>query len=289
MRLIVTVDTEADDQWKRESALTIENVFALDRFQNLCERYGFPATYLITHEVAVDERAKSQFRSWMDRGAEIGAHLHPWTTPPLSLNDANENPFPSELTDEELRSKLSALTEVVREVCGSAPTSYRAGRWGFDARQAELLEEFGYMIDLSISPGISWKKTIGRKGGIGGPDFTQESAAPRYLNDSVLEVPMTIIRAGFFRRLKWLRIFENTTTVQLHAVIKAAKRLKLPAAVFMIHSSELAVGKSPYVKTPEALEHVYECLEGLFQVCDKEGVEGITASDFAKEFRAQTS
>jgi hypothetical protein len=287
MKLIVTIDTEADDQWKRGENLSISNVFALDRFQNLCERHSMPPTYLITHEVAVDEKAAEQFRAWQSRGAEIGAHLHPWTTPPLSEHDDTENPFPSELTDIELREKFASLTEAVKKVSGRAPTSYRAGRWGFDDRQAKLLQDHGYSIDLSITPGISWTKTKGREGGRGGPDFTSESLTPRPLNNSVLEVPMTILRSGIFRRLRWLRIFENTTISQLRGVLRAAKRKGLPAAVFMIHSSELAVGKSPYVKTPEALEHVYECLEGVFAACDREGIRGITASNFASEFKQE--
>jgi len=285
MKIIISVDTEADDQWKRESTLSIDNVFMLDRFQNLCERYNMPPTYLLTHEVATSEKATQQFKIWQDRGAEIGAHLHPWTTPPLDERDADENPFPSELSDEELGEKLSNLTRAVGKVCGHSPTSYRAGRWGFDARQAEFLEELGYTVDLSITPGLSWKKLKGRGGAAGGPDFSKEQIEPRLLNDKVLEVPMTILRTGFLRRLKWLRVFENTTVMQLKSVIKTALRRGLPTAVFMIHSSELAVGKSPYVKTPDALEHVYECLEGLFKVCEKEGVRGITASAFAKEYK----
>ena len=285
MRIIVTVDTEADDQWNRARSLTIENVFALDRFQNLCERYAMPPTYLLTHEVAVDARAAEQFRVWQKKGAEIGSHLHPWTTPPLSSGEDVETTFPSELSDGDLRAKLVALTEVVAKVSGGAPTSYRAGRWGFDSRQANLLKEMGYTVDLSITPGLSWKDTKGKTGGPGGPDFTSESPMPHFLNENVLEVPMTILRVGLLRRLRWLRIFENTTVSQLRAIVRTAKRKKLPAIVFMTHSSELTVGKSPYVKTPEALEHAYECIEGLFDICSEEGVTGQTASAFASEFQ----
>jgi len=279
MKLIVTIDTEADDQWKTGEPLSIENVFALDRFQNLCERYGVAPTYLITYEVADDARAAQQFRAWRERGAEVGSHLHSWTTPPLQPGEEMTRRFPSELSDAELQDKFTALTQKVEAAMGVKPTSYRAGRWGFDARQAEMLRTFGYRIDLSVTPGLSWKK-----GKDAGPDFSNESALPHWLNETVLEVPMTIVRTGLLRRLKWLRVFENTTPGQLRRTVRAADRAGLPAAVFMIHSSELVAGKSPYVKTPEALERVYQNIEALFAYCAQRGILGITASDFARSF-----
>ena len=285
MRIIVTVDTEADDQWNRAKGVTIDNVFGLDRFQNLCERYSMPPTYLLAYEVADDARAAEQFKAWKSKGVEIGSHLHPWTTPPFSAADETSQSFPSELSDEEFKSKLTNLTEKVKAISSETPTSYRAGRWGFDARDARILEDLGYEVDLSITPGLTWKNTKGKEGGVGGPDFTKENVVPRMLNKSVLEVPMTILPTGLFRRNRWLRIFENTTVGQLRAVIKAARKKQLPAIVFMTHSSELMVGKSPYVKTPAALEHSYKCIEGLFEACAEESISGTTATEFAREYK----
>src|SRR3989344_3882509 len=165
MHLIVTVDTEADDQWNQHVPLSVENVYALPRFQALCEKHGVVPTYFVTYEVANDPRAVALLKGWQDAGkAEIGAHLHPWTTPPLAAEETNTRGFPSELPDETLRAKLSALTEKIQLSFGKRPTSYRAGRWGFDERQARLLKELGYIVDSSVTPGISWKKTRGLPG-----------------------------------------------------------------------------------------------------------------------------
>jgi len=284
MKIIITIDTEADDQWKQGAPISISNVYALGRFQTLAEKYGMTPTYLLTYEVAADARAAAQFREWQNAGrAEIGAHLHPWTTPPLEAGEERVNRFPSELPDDVLRAKFITLTEHITQAMGKRPTSYRAGRWGFDMRQAELLKEFGYCFDSSVTPGLSWAGTAGAPGGPGGPDFSYESVVPHKLNDSVLEVPMTILRSGLLFRKRWLRIFGNTTPGRLKSIIKSAQRKKLPAIVFMIHSSEFVVGKSPYVKTPEALAHVYECIEALFKLCKEYGIENAAASAFAKE------
>ena len=314
MKIIVTIDTEADDQWKKDVPLSISNVFALDRFQLLCEKHHIIPTYLITYEVASEPKAAAQFRAWHDAGrAEIGSHLHPWTTPPLNLADHATHTFPSELPDNALREKFQTLTQTVADVIGERPTSYRAGRWGFDMRQADLLQEFGYSIDLSITPKISWSRVSGRSGDHNGPDFRGESIHPRMLNERVLEVPMTVLNTGLFRRegkvsswfahlsdsffakvlnrllfrRKWLRIFEDTTRKDWGQILDSAQANKLSVIVFMIHSSELVSGKSPYVPTEAALEHVYEMLEDLFVLCTERGIEGIAASGFARGIKLQ--
>ena len=104
------------------------------------------------------------------------------------------------------------------------------------------------------------------------------------LSAKMLEIPMTILRVGFLRRLTWLRIFTNTTPTRLARIMYTAKRKELPVIVFMIHSSELMVGKSPYVTTEAELQHLYDCLESFFALCAGEHISGITASAFSRGF-----
>lgn len=283
MKLIVTVDVEADNQWEPKDSVTIENVFALPRFQALCEKYNIVPTYFTTYEVAADAYASAMLKGWQDAGkAEVGAHLHPWTTPPFSAEEKGPS-FPSELADDSLREKFIALTDVIGQSIGRRPTSYRAGRWGFDLRQAALLAEFGYVVDSSITPSLSWRKTEGLHGGPGGPDFSREQAAPHMLNKAILEVPMTVLSPGFLRRPRWLRIFANTKRAQLASVLHTAKKKGFPA-VFMIHSSELVPAGSPYVKDVAALEAVYTRIEDLFIFCKQEEILGVSMTAFAEEY-----
>ena len=280
MHLIVTVDTEADDQWNEQAGVSVENVYALPRFQTLCEKYGMVPTYLVTYEVAADPKAVEMLKGWQDTGkAEVGAHLHPWTTTPLAEGEGSTRMFPSQLRDDALRAKFTNLTEMLGRAFGRQPTSYRAGRWGFDSRQVALLAEFGYLVDSSVTPSLSWAR-------LRGPDFTKEGLAPHALSSRVLEVPMTILRAGLFSRVRWLRIFERTTKRQLASVVAGAQSLSLPAIVFMIHSSELVAGKSPYVRDEAALARVYTHLESLFVLCKERGIIAATLSDFTRGFHA---
>lgn len=308
MKFVITVDTEADNQWKVGQPVTTENLEYLERFQKLCEKYDFKPTYLITYEIAKDERSVV-LGEWQAAGlAEVGTHLHPWTNPPGDDPNGGHS-FPSELTDDELKAKLESLTNLINENFGQ-PTSYRAGRWGFDTRQPKLLEELGYIVDCSVTPGVSWAKTKGRDEM--GPDFRAYTARPHMLPDTnVLEVPMTIIdtgilgkmdgvfarayngmREGFLKKVfnklyfnkRWLRIFPESDKYDWVPVLNAAKRDGLDVVEFMIHSSELMPGGSPYSKTEESVEKIYANLEAMFKQFSDRGVEGVTLSQYAREY-----
>lgn len=291
MKFIITVDTEADNQWKNPQEQTLENLRHLPRFQKLCEQYEFIPTYLVTYEVASDIAVAEMLKAWHTKGkAEVGAHLHPWTTPPFSQEDREGvQTFPNELDREALEQKISSLTKKITENIGVAPTSFRAGRWGFDARMVVLLHDLGYKVDSSVTPYVSWEGFKGKRDGKGGPDFRRAPAKPYMLSvddvckqgsGGLLEIPMTVVRTQFFRK-HWCRIFPETTCADLQRVYKSAVRQKLPYLQFMIHSSELMVGGSPYTKTSEALEHATTTLEHFFSFLKKQRVEPTTLSAYA--------
>ena len=307
MKFIITVDTEADNQWKAGEELTLKNISALPRFQALCEKYNFIPTYLITHEVADDPLAVTMLSTWQKNNkAEIGTHLHPWTNPPLVAYEQGKHLYPSSLTDEDFKNKLTVLTEKIGKNFGKRPTSYRAGRWGLGPSHAQILRDLGYVADCSVTPKVSWAGSDKLGGGIG-PDFRGESVFPYIFSNGLLEMPMTILYTGvlwsekntlakkfsffpenlikkilnklFFQK-KWLRIFPESTTSDWVEVYNSAKKNNLPVLEFMIHSSELAPGCSPYAKTPEAVEKIYNNLEALFSFLAKQGVEGIALNTF---------
>lgn len=310
MKLIITVDTEADDQWKKTNSITTKNIAFLPKFQVLCEKYGFLPTYLITYEVAENKDAVIMLKEWQSKGvAEIGAHLHPRATPPFLTANLDNSIYPFELPDKELEAKLISLTNLITENFGKKPTSYRAGRWGFDNRQAEILARLGYLVDCSITPKINWTNNIGKSKE--GPDFRLYQVQPYVLSSGLLEVPMTILFTGIintennrlgklFLRLpnnlmkkiinkiffnqKWLRIFPNSKDCDWQKIYNSAIKNKLPIVEFMIHSSELMAGGSPYAKGQVEVDFIYSQLEKMFKYFKGREVEGIGLSDFAREF-----
>lgn len=302
MKLIITVDTEADNQWHSDGKLTLENIKAVPKFQALCERFDYVPTYLVTYEVIDSAEAMAILLPLERSGrAEIGTHLHPWTTPPYfdEVEEKRLMHFPSELSDASLRAKFVTQHERLTRELGYAPTAFRAGRWGLDSRVEALLREYRYEADCSVTPYVDWRRVV--RGGMTRrlPNFRRASVLPSDLGSGLVELPMTILPRGWETlstwgadmlgrgslAVTWCRIFPETSIHELIDVYYAAESRGLPYLEFMIHSSELIRGGSPYTKTDEALEHLYATLEEFFDFLSGEDVTGITASRAAKEWK----
>ena len=302
MRIVVTVDTEADGQWDHGRSLATANVAAWPPFQELCRRHDVRPTWLITTEIAEDPAAAAFLRPLAAAGeVEVGAHLHPWTTPPfaeepgLRRND-RAHAYPCHLEPELLLAKLETLTVQVARLAGARPTSYRAGRFGLDSVGAWLLAELGYEVDSSVTPYLTWASHAGRPGRGGGPDFRRHDAAAFRVAGTgppgLVELPVTVMptyavtrRVGWLRdhwqarpvRLArralrvaarpqplWLRPRPEYALDDLQTLLLQAERAQLPCAVFMFHSSELLAGASPYRPTSADVEVLLDLLDGLF-------------------------
>ena len=325
MKLIITIDTEADNQWSRSDAIEVKNIEYIPRFQKLCTRYHVKPTYLITYEMATSEKFLATVGPYQaEERAEIGAHLHPWTNPPLiplTSNDYQYHPFPHEYPQNLLQEKLVALTETIEKRFGCRPRTFRAGRYGFDGTVAALLADLGYVADCSVTPYVSWKQTMGNPAGKGGPDFSNVRPRPYFLdvNDctragtsSLLEVPISIfflqgsVFNAAFRFLKtilkdpqnlllrtlyklnikpiWFRPHPETPVERLIAVYRAAQAASCEYVEMIFHSSELMPGGSKNTKTPEAIEKLYGVFAQLFDFLAHEQVESLTLSEYASEY-----
>ncbi|NPV05556.1 MAG: hypothetical protein HPY67_12575 [Syntrophaceae bacterium] len=323
MRLIVTVDTEADNQWAFDGRVTLDNLRCLPRFQALCERFGFVATYLVAQEVMQDRETVKRLRGWQDEGrAEVGAHLEPWTTPPLMALE-KENPtlqmYPSQLPATWFERKLQTLTEGIGERFGRPPRSFRAARWGLGASMVGALVRQGYRVDCSVTPKTSWADT-GNGALAGGPDYRHAPATPYRLSgenvcrpgeSGLLEAPMTVLYTGrlvregstaarrfsalpespakrlldrtVFRK-RWLRISPASRRGDWRAIHRAAARGGIDVLVFMIHSSELAPGTSPLTQTEGDADGVFRRLEEMFGDYRALGVKGCTLGSLAEPY-----
>ena len=326
MKFIITIDTEGDDQWDLALPRLTDNIRFIPRFQELCDRYHFPPTYLCTYDVATadafDEMLLPLHKS---RRAEIGAHLHPWTTPPLSRWDRHENraAYPAELPAGVFERKLECLTALLTTKLGEPPRSYRAGRWGLSAAHIPVLLQLGYIVDCSVTPNLSWTDSGARERG---QDFSDAPVRPYFMAwgdparegvSGLLEVPVTILctngmmraspllRAAYRRYRKtraarmlnrmfdiaprWFRPFSDMSVARLKAVYDTARRLELPAVEMMFHSSELMPHGSPHNLTAESVDQLYERLEYLFAYLGRQGAEGVTLSAFAEPLRRQAA
>lgn len=320
MKFIITIDTEGDNQWDHGRELTVENIRFVPRFQDLCNKYHIKPTYLVTSEVCEDAFAKEIFTDFLltDK-AEIGAHLHSWTTPPFQdkdgyrYNDPN-HAFATEFPENLLSEKVKKLTNQIGTSFGKRPLSFRSGRFGFNEILARILTDNSYLVDSSVTPYTSWSVHKGIPGGTGGPDFTDKTPFPYkyyFPKGSLLEIPVTILPTKFplntnitlakhyfrnvdnsiflrvFRKLifnnqpLWLRPHLWMDIGLFEELLNEAIRIKLPYIVMMFHSSELMPGCSIYRTDIDAIEKLYALLDRFFVLLQDKNIDSVALTEAA--------
>lgn len=156
VRLVFSVDVEEEGLFSGRYAPQAEgvtNVAALARLEFLSREFGLPLTLLCTWPVLTDPGCAGLLRRWQDElGAELGAHLHPWNTPPLTDQPAAAWTPSSAMPRAELDARLGALVRACGEVSGRAPASFRMGRFDLGPEVRGLLPGHGLRVDSSMVP-----------------------------------------------------------------------------------------------------------------------------------------
>src|SRR5437870_7547936 len=169
---IITIDTEGDNLWAKPREITTRNAEYLPRFQSLCQRFAFKPVYLTNYEMAMSEAFVEFGRDVLARGAgEIGMHLHAWNSPPLvplTSDDFRYQPYLIEYPDPVMKEKIKVVTRLLEERFDQAIGSHRAGRLGFDGRNAAMLLDEGYRVDWSVGVGRGWSVSPGDRHGSDG-------------------------------------------------------------------------------------------------------------------------
>ena len=313
---LITIDTEGDNLWSHPRNITSRNAVWLPRFQQTCEEYGLIATYLTNYEMARCPEFQRFGRAAVRRGtAEIGMHLHAWNSPPLvplTDDDFGRAPYLIEYPEDVIREKVVYLTGLLRHTFEAPVTSHRAGRFGFNGTYARILEEHGYRVDCSVTPGISWAAHAGASGG--GPDFSSAPSHPYFPDyDNVcrpgacqlLEVPVSVRRSAtswldplrarlkprsLARRaverlspeLAWLRPNGHNRAAMLRLLDDAEEQGESHVEL-LLHSSELMPGGSPCFRSEGAVETLYRDLHAVFRA-SRGRFRGMALTDFADEY-----
>lgn len=290
---IITVDTEGDNLWERATIpnglreIKTENARYIERFQNLCNKYSFIPTYLTNYEMIMEENFAGIAKEWEKDGlCEIGMHMHAWNCPPLYLLPyylKGHNPYAGEYPNYILAEKIKYLTDLIYEKIGTAPTSHRGGRWYIDEWYINQLIELGYKVDCTITPGISWKKTVGNR--IYGNNYEKYTNEKFYLDseNKLLEIPPTIvnlskkniirelIKSPFdFNDIKKKKIWLRPNGKNLKDMLQVVKQERGNKYLeFMIHSSELMPNGSPNFKDKISIEKLYSDMDCLFDYISK--------------------
>jgi hypothetical protein len=290
--LLITVDTEAEFDWKGDSrrALGVRSAWYQRRAQSIYDRFGVRPTYALDYPVSSNPDGYGPIREIYDRGGcLIGAHLQPWDAPPCTEFLSDLNSFPGNLPVELETAKLACLTDTIAANVGVRPRIYKAGRYGIGPGTAGILERLGYEIDVSVQPGTDLSRTFG-------PDFSRCGAAPYWFGSQsqLLEIPLSIGYAGVLSRYGlWLQKFlarprveslhfpglfarlrlldritltpEGVTLDEQKRLVRAMLRRGYRVFHLTYHAPSLLPGNTPYVQTDTDLRKFLDRIEGFLE------------------------
>lgn len=290
--LLVIIDTEEEFDWRRPHSRENTSVTAISaqgRAQEIFARHGIVPTYVIDYPVASSPAAVDALRVFADSGqCHIGAHLHPWVNPPHAETVNAHNSYPGNLPAALERHKLEVLTSTIATSFGVRPVVYKAGRYGLGPATAQILEELGYLIDMSVVPFTSFADD-------GGPDFSAAAFNPSWFgsNGQLLEIPLSCGFCGAIRsigpavfpqlssavgmslRLPGIlarcglleRIRLTPEGVDLAANLRLARSLHDQGCrifSFTYHSPSLVPGMTPYVRSQQQLSQFLDTMDRFF-------------------------
>ena len=299
---IVTIDTEGDNlwSWKPGKEIHTENALYIPRFQELCERYDIKPVYLVNYEMAMDARFISYIKMKADAGTcEIGMHCHAWNTPPLYelKNNFCGNPYITEYPEDVMFEKMKFMTDLLQDKFNRKMVSHRAGRWASNNTMFQILSELGYSADCSWVSKMNLSALPGASVSTG---FNYQEVENRVyqIKDGLFEIPMSAMHMHHFEGKSirnvaknmligqdvWLRPATTTSNLMIRIIDKMLKD-KVNYIEFMIHSSELMPGGSPYCKTDEQVEIFYKRIENVFKyITDK--CDGLTLANYVTILKA---
>jgi hypothetical protein len=297
--LCVSIDTECDKGpgWRSQKPLAFTAVKdgVITRLQPLFARFGAKATYLLSPEVMRDP-ASAEVLASIAGDCELGTHLHGEYAEPGAFEPEVTKVFQRDYTEEVERAKLTYLTDLFKRTFGTAPRSFRAGRFGIGRNSIGILESLGYAVESSVTPHVDWAPN-GAKGlsFVGAPTqpYHPDPRAPEKRGAShILEVPVTIRpralqKAPLVGKLvepRWLRPTKGTEReivgVAKDEITHASEREGAPVVLnAMFHNVEVMPGTSPYAQTEAEAEGILDRLAALLAFAQREGIRVVGLGD----------
>ena len=277
-QLMVVIDTEEEFDWSEPhnpnatATTAIQHVHVV---QDVFDQHGVKPCYVIDYPVADAKRSADILAEIQQSGrCEIGAHLHPWVSPPQDEDVTATNSFPGNLPRTLERQKLELLTERIKLNLGVAPQAYKAGRYGIGPNSVDLLHELGYRIDLSLAPPFDYSDEQG-------PNFGRVTnhlyRSSKY--DDFISIPCTGAYVGWLADqgpALYPRVVANRIAAGVLAKSRALQRIRLSPEGYTLsdmteltrfllkrgvtlftlsfHSPSAAIGHTPYVQSQADLD-----------------------------------
>ncbi len=308
-QFLVTVDTEEAFDWTgpfTRDQHSVSHIPAVLQFQELCDKYGVQPIYMVDYPVLTDPQSQGIFKTLIrEKRAIIGAHLHPWVTPPFDDEVNRHNSYGCNLPEKVERDKLMVMLDAMNKVFGEMPKIFRAGRYGIGENTAEVLIECGVPFDSSVRSYFDYSAE-------GGPDFGVSSVRPYWIRPGQLaELPLTSVFVGPLRRYAphlfgrdskpamtrgvlarsglLSRIAFTPEGVDLRAMkkgIDCAMADGLPLLNLSFHSPSLEPGNTAYVQNAAQQEAFLGWWDSIFAYLAQKSVRPASLDDLSAAFAA---
>lgn len=308
--VVVSIDTEEDNWNPTRDGVSVTNIHAVPELHRRLQGIGVRPTYFTNFAVARTPWAAAILGNIAASGhAEIGAHLHPWNTPPFREAFVPRNTMMKNLPLDLQAEKLLTLTDTLEAAFGTRPTAFRAGRYGIGPNGVELLAAHGFTVDSSVTPFLDWRHDDE------GPDFREAPLAVyrpapadimTHVDDGpIIELPLSVgyTRTPFRRWARWHERFMRTRvagvslngvanrthlvrrrqlsfeTATLDDMLVVSRNLASLGSRFLHltwHTPSLVPGLSPFVRTAAMRDAFLANIERFF-----EQLSGTTSFSFA--------
>jgi hypothetical protein len=296
--LCVSIDCECDKgpRWRTRRPLRFEGIrrAVVEQIHPVLSDRGAKPTYLLSPEVVRDEASVGSLSGL--RGCELGTHLHGEMANPGAFTPEVTQVLQRDYSREREHAKVSSLTASFRTAFGYSPRSFRAGRFGIGPNTVPILEDLGYVVDSSVTPGVDWSDLSPGLSFVGAPSqpYHPDARDPSKPGASrLLEVPVTTVKralsalpwVGRLAEPRWLRPTRSPGRT-LVAVARSAVRLSLseqPRRTVvlnaMFHNVEVVAGASPYAATDDAARAILARLAALLDWAKREGIATLGLAD----------
>jgi len=165
----ITIDTESgyvkknnERVWQKENPKAYIGYYkGIENWRNLLNRYNAKATFFLSTNCFSAKNSElnkinNQLKSLLKENHEIGLHLHPDSDLALQkeLNKEFEYTSSKFYNKKEINKLISTSRKIIKNNLKINPTSFRWGNWALNTDAAKALQENGFKVDSSATPGI---------------------------------------------------------------------------------------------------------------------------------------
>ena len=165
----ITIDTESgyvkknnERAWQKDNPEVYIGYFkGIENWRNLLNKYNAKATFFLSTNCfsAKDDhldKINKQLKLLLKEKHEIGLHMHPDSDLALqiALKERFQNTSSKFYNYEQINQFIKTSKKLIKNNLNISPKSFRWGNWALNSDAVKALQENGFKIDSSATPGI---------------------------------------------------------------------------------------------------------------------------------------